>query len=147
MWLYYQHNLGCYRFHEIRFILFLRYHGIKNRKRVLVYTFPCPAHSGWKKWVEEHWMMGLGKQCEGARFRSGHHIMRVWCFVGIYKLYTLLLFLLFHMNRNVLWISSLYLGMSSVYASAINTFLVALECESILCVYVLYCGFMKLLWG
>ena len=56
-----------------------------------------------------------------------------------------LFFLFFHMNKNVVEFPSLCLGMSSVYASVINAFLVALECVIILRMCVLYCDFKKLL--
>ena len=58
---------------------------------------------------------------------------------------SLVLALFFHMNKNAVEFPSLCLGMSSVYAYVINAFLVALECVIILCMYVLYCDFKKLL--
>ena len=59
MWFWLLNNTNCYKFHEIRYILFLTYHEIKPCKRVIVYTLPSPALGGWKntkdeRMVEEH---------------------------------------------------------------------------------------------
>ena len=58
-----------------------------------------------------------------------------------------LFFCFCHMDKNAVGFPSLCLGMSMVYANALNAHFVALECTSILWMYVLYCGFMKLLRG
>ena len=104
-----------------------------------------------EKMVEEHWMMGLDKQCGRDWLKLWHCIMRVWCLIGIYKLYVLTIscwficFLFSHMNKNAIGFPSLCLGMSSVSTSSIYKFFVAFECMPLFCSYVLYCGFTKLL--
>jgi hypothetical protein len=69
--------------------------------------------------IEERWVIGF-KQRGRDWFWSWRCIMRVWCFVGIYKLYTFyqfhvgtfilvfVFFLLYRMNKKEIGFSSPY---------------------------------------
>ena len=71
----------------------MRYQGIIFFENGIVYTFLVSPIMDKnllmdEKMLKECWMTCLGKQCGRDWFRSWCCIIRVWCFVGIYKMYT-----------------------------------------------------------